>query len=173
MRLVWGADDLIGKMISANFPDLTANSPYVPHAAVGIANDEDEIVGGVGIRLLNAFDGSISVYMMGGGTFTRPMLRDLFRRAFYDIGLVRLSCTVAKNNKRSRRLVERVGFRLEGTKRQGYDGARDACLYGMLFSECKWIGERDGFARSTRPDKGRPGANGHEYRYLDGVERPQ
>lgn len=171
MRLLWGADETISRLISSSFPELTEHSPFIAHAAVGFVNDDDEIVGGIAIRLLNSFDGSLSIFILPGEQLTRSMLRTMFTRAFREIGLTRLSCSIAKSNKRSRRLAERVGFVLEGTRRRGYDGTRDACLYGMLATECRWMDH--GLARRTGPREDRSGTNWHEYRHRGGVERTQ
>lgn len=59
---------------------------------------------------------------------------------FLDLKTVRATALVAKKNKRSRRLVEAIGFRLEGCARRGFDGHQDACLYGILREDAeKWI----------------------------------
>ena len=46
--------------------------------------------------------------------------------------LQRISCTAAKKNKRSRRLIEKVGFEYEGNKRRGTMNGDDLICYGLL-----------------------------------------
>lgn len=138
-KLVWGIDEAVEHFITAHFPDLTAHSPFRAHKSVGIVNENDELVGGISLRLLNGFDGSISVVSHRSDFILPSMCRDLFHYVFVQERLTRLSCSIAKGNKRARRLAEGLGFKLEGVKRQGFDGRRDACQYGMLATECRWL----------------------------------
>lgn len=61
--------------------------------------------------------------------------------AFEELRLARLEAEILSMNKPSRALFEKVGFRHEGTKRQGYftAGRRlDVEVYGLLASEFQW-----------------------------------
>ena len=63
---------------------------------------------------------------------------------FVQLKLARVTAIAAKANKRARKMLERLGFQLEGVARRGMDGKKDACIYGMLASECKWLRYIDG-----------------------------
>lgn len=71
---------------------------------------------------------------------SRPVLRDIFRYPFEQLGVSRLWASTAKGNKRARRFLLRLGFKLEGVARRGYDGTRDAAVYSLMPHECRWLG---------------------------------
>jgi RimJ/RimL family protein N-acetyltransferase len=61
--------------------------------------------------------------------------------AFDDLRLARLEAEILAMNTPSKGLFEKLGFRLEGTRRQGYftAGSRlDINVYGLLASEFVW-----------------------------------
>ena len=53
---------------------------------------------------------------------------------FSQMGLKRASATIKKSNKRSRKFVEGIGFRVEGKLRKFVDG-EDMIVYGLLKEE--------------------------------------
>tara|TARA_R110000787_G_scaffold126662_1_gene237967 strand:+ start:308 stop:802 length:495 start_codon:yes stop_codon:yes gene_type:complete len=70
---------------------------------------------------------------------TKRNFRAWFGYPFLQLGCKRVTAIIVKSNKKSRKFVERAGFRLEGVARKGFDGIRDACIYGMLFEDCKYL----------------------------------
>jgi RimJ/RimL family protein N-acetyltransferase len=71
----------------------------------------------------------------------RGVLRALFHYPFVQLACVRVNARIGRKNKRARRLVEGLGFKLEGMGRRAYDGRQDAAIYSMLRNECKWLGD--------------------------------
>ncbi len=141
-ELVWGLQEPIGRYLSAHFPELMGVGEYRPDLAAGFVSD-GLLFGAVGLTFENAWDAELSIYVERPGFLTRAILAELFGFAFGRLGLVRLTCRVAKGNRHARRFVERLGWRLEGVKRRGFDGRRDAVIYGMLATECRWLRNND------------------------------
>ena len=71
---------------------------------------------------------------------TRSRIRLLFAYPFTQLGVERISCVVAASNRRSRKVVEGLGWRQEGVIRRFFADDEDGVLYGILKTECKWIG---------------------------------
>lgn len=72
------------------------------------------------------------------GWLTKGNLRGFFSYPFEQLKCRRVTAIVHADNARSRDLVERLGFKSEGVCRDGFaDG--DACIYGMIRSDCRWI----------------------------------
>ena len=69
----------------------------------------------------------------------RRTLYAIFAYPFIDLKVNRFQATVGKKDKKTRRFVERLGFKFEGIARKAMPGGRDAALYSMLPMECKWI----------------------------------
>lgn len=79
---------------------------------------------------------------------SRKSLSVLFGYPFKQLKAKRLTAIVAKKNKKSRSMVERMGFQLEGVSRCGFEND-DACIYGILDTEAeKWI---DGQEKLAEP----------------------
>lgn len=75
---------------------------------------------------------------------SKGRLNQIFSYVFEQLNCNRLSLMIRRKNKRARKLAEGLGFKYEGNKRKGYDGIDDGIEYGMLKSECRWIGDRYG-----------------------------
>jgi ribosomal-protein-serine acetyltransferase len=76
----------------------------------------------------------------GRGIVTRSVYR-LIRHAYEDLQLNRITIPVAVENKRSRAVPERLGFRAEGVLREAewlYDHWVDHVLYALIHSD--WRG---------------------------------
>lgn len=125
--------------------------------AIGFLDQDEKLQGGVIYHHYRGYD--IEALAAGEGQWLTPLkTRAIFLYPFTQLGCRRMTTYVARKNKRSRRFVERLGFRLEGTMRQYMPDGKDAMVYGMLASECRWI-EHAGQSRTEA--RGEPrGASG-------------
>jgi RimJ/RimL family protein N-acetyltransferase len=139
LRLVWGLDQVVAEYVSAQFPIAQRRGGFKPKAAVGIADDTDTLVGGIVMTDWRGHDGCLSIYFRRPA-LTDEMIAELCHWAFRKEGMKRLTAEIAKKNKRARRFVEHVGFRLEGTLRHGWHvGNDDMCIYGMTADACNCL----------------------------------
>ena len=110
-------------------------------AGLGIVLD-DRLIGGVVYneyrKLKRGASMQIGIATATPRWATRRVLRDVFVYPFGQMQVSRLWAGVARNNKKSRSLVERLGFRMEGVARRAHDGVRDSVIYSMLPTECRW-----------------------------------
>lgn len=67
------------------------------------------------------------------------ILYHIFAYPFEDLQCARVTAPVLSNNMRSRKLVESLGYTLEGTLRRAAPDGSDWLLYGMLKEECRWL----------------------------------
>lgn len=141
MHLVYGLEEHIGHYLSAHFPELMAAGEYMPHRAVGLVDDEGILIGAVGLTWLNPWDAELSIHLDQPACLSRAILRGAFTYWFVTLGALRLTCHVRKSNKRARHYVERLGWKIEGCKRKGFDGKRDCIIYGLLRENCAWLGK--------------------------------
>ena len=114
---------------------------FSPSAAIGIAIG-DELVAGVVYHEYRklAHGGSIqaSIAATTPRWCSRAVLRDIFAYPFDQLRCSRLWVSVARTNKPSRSLVQRMGFKLEGVGRKAWDGRVDTVVYSMLPYENPW-----------------------------------
>lgn len=72
---------------------------------------------------------------------SRRVLALAFHYPFRVWNLRRLGAITSETNSRSRRLLEKLGFSLEGIAREGWRPGGNASVYSMLPSECRWLRE--------------------------------
>lgn len=68
----------------------------------------------------------------------------IFKYVFGQLGCVRCTSITRKNNTKARAFLEALNFVLEGNIRKGYDGEKDALIYGLLAEECQFFGGLNG-----------------------------
>lgn len=143
MTTLWGGDpETVKRFVADQFDHIDEFSEGA--ITLGMleptADGSMVLMGGIVLELRRCgWDGEVSIVVLPGVTLTRANLRTMFSVPFEAVGLARLTCLVAKKNKRSRRFVERLGFTLEGAMKRGFDGHRTACIYGMTREDCRWI----------------------------------
>ena len=124
---------------------------FKPCSSIGFVKDK-QVIAGV---IFNNFrpscrDVHLTIAADSAGWISRDSLRTIFEYVFIQLGCLRLTVTIAKKNKRARRLAEGLGFEYEGKLRKGFDGVEDCIIYGMLHNECRWIGEKHGQKNASR-----------------------
>lgn len=139
MRLVWGLDQQVAEYVAAQFPIVAERGGFKVVRAVGIANEAGNLVGGIVMTDFRGHDAELNIFSETPYALTANMLRELCSWAFEGQGMKRLTASISKKNKRSRRFVQGLGFRLEGTKRYGFHDGTDECIYGMTHDNCRWL----------------------------------
>jgi len=107
--------------------------PYEVFAAIG----NDKIKGAV--LYINYRGPSIEMACAGEpGWLTKSHIAQFFAYPFLVLKCRRITSIVHRKNKVARSMNERLGFKLEGVCKHGFDDG-DACIYGMVRAHCKWI----------------------------------
>lgn len=109
-----------------------------PYEAFGVVKG-DTLVGVIFISNFRGCDAEVSV-VGSPGWLSRRTCSEFFHFCFTVAGLARVTAFVPRRNKRSRALVERLGFMLEGVRRKAaYEGRTDMIMYGLLAQNCRWL----------------------------------
>jgi RimJ/RimL family protein N-acetyltransferase len=106
----------------------------------GIINDQTEFVAGVIISNFREHDCEISCATETSAAWRPTVLTAVFQYIFVQLNCVRCTSIVTKANKKSRGFLKALGFELEGNVRLGYDGVKDALIYGLLRQDCRYLG---------------------------------
>ena len=80
----------------------------------------------------------LTIYTNDKHWCNRRVLKAIFYIAFNFLGCRRASVRVDATNKKSRKLVKRLGFKQEGVLREFEDNGNDGLIYSMLKNECQW-----------------------------------
>lgn len=135
--ILLGADEMVGEMVRSRVPRMH-DGQWGPHTTLGVVR-RGVLVGGVVYHGFRGFDVQMSAAFDTPGWALPGTMRAIFAYPFLDLGCRRVTAFVGRKNKRSRKLVEGLGFALEGVARRGMDGYEDAFLFGMLKEKCKWL----------------------------------
>lgn len=138
LRLIFNDDFAVGEWVARRIPHLGSAREWGPFRAIGIAQGNKPIAGAV-YNHSRGFDMEISFAADSPRWARRGIIRGILAYPFVQCGCTRLTATIAKRNKRARRLVEGLGFKQEGCLRRGLDGRQDAILYGLQQEQCRWI----------------------------------
>jgi hypothetical protein len=79
-------------------------------------------------------------------------MKFVFGYAFQLCRFRRLTALVSTENQESSRLVEKIGFKQEGTLRKAADDGTDLHIYGLLKEECRWVRNQEA-GRKCRPPR--------------------
>ncbi len=96
---------------------------------------EDKLA--AGILYYNFFGDSINLALAADTpkAANKTVFRAMLGYPFKQLGCRRVNALIRKGNKRSRKLAEGLGFKLEGVLRKSTKDGKDVCLYGLLDTE--------------------------------------
>lgn len=109
--------------------------------AMIVCNDNKDMVAGVVFNNFRKTDVEVSCASDNPAAWRPNVCAAIFKYAFDQLGCVRCTSITTKGNKKARSFLESLGFVLEGNIRLGYDGRRDALIYGLLRSECRFLAD--------------------------------
>lgn len=141
-NVLYFADGFVSEFVRGRIRHME-DRQFGPCSALGVVDKDRNLLGGVVFHSYRPQDGDIEM----SAAFDHPRwamphtLRRLFQYPFVQLGCGRMTTITPRANKRARRFDEGLGFKLEGVIRKAVMG-QDACVYGMLRSECKWLKDR-------------------------------
>ena len=138
--VLFGADEIVAKFVNNLVPHSgAADYSSKMYVALGVIKN-DELVGGVVYYNYRHHDIEFAAAFTNRRWTTRTTLQTLFGYPFHQLSCVRATAIIGRKNKPARDAAEKSGFKVEGVKRRGFDGKQDAIMYGLLKSDCKWLG---------------------------------
>ena len=117
-----------------------AYEPWGQYTTLGLVSGH-ALVAGVVYNSFEACNVCAHIGAVPGGHWLTPrFLRAMFDYPFNQMGKRRITALVARKNKRARRFVEKLGFKLEGTLSHYYE-RDDMIVYGLLREKCAFLPE--------------------------------
>ncbi len=165
----------IGKYVALKV-GLTRELTPGMYTAFAVVDDNKDLVAGVVIAEFRGTDCEIICAGENAMAWRPHVCKAVFEYIFTQLGCVRCTSITTKANTKARRFLEGLGFCLEGNLRLGYDGRKDALIYGLLASECRYLADeseglkrgkeiRTSSASSTGPGSDGAGAGADEQGY--------
>lgn len=124
--------EAVSAYVASAFPQIV--EPWRNVRTFGVEID-GVLRAGVVLQPRGYHEAACTIFVQDRRAVTRAVVRAFLRWAFAI--RPRLTFDIAKENRASRRFVEKLGARLEGRKRRAYDGVRDALVYGLLPDDCE------------------------------------
>ncbi len=113
--------------------------------AIGFETATSKPVGAVAYHSVT--DHSVCMVAAGTGNWlTRLRVETAFFFPFIILGVDHVAAQTVRSNRKARKLLERLGFKLEGVLRRASPIGQDVFVYGMTKSECRWVRD-DGIIR--------------------------
>ena len=139
IQLILGHDEHVARWVQKQFPQIVSFGQCV---AIGVAR-QDRLIAGVVYYNYHPHMIDASFAATDPRWCSRRILRAMFKYPWEQLQIRRLQVTVAKRDRRGRKTLERVGFKLEGVMRRAMPDGTRACIYSMLREECKWLKEQN------------------------------
>jgi len=119
--------------------ELTGTKDFGPNKTIAIYSDAYELMAVVVYNGLDEKNMGISIGTSTPKWCTKVSLKLIFGFPFIQLDLNRVTAVVRETNNKSRSLVERLGFILEGEMKNFYETGESAMLYGLQRSDCRWV----------------------------------
>jgi len=129
--------DKVGAYCMEKIPGLKLDPGM--YSAFMVVDDKNDFVGGVVLTNFRGTDIEISCAAETPMAWRHDVCKAIFKYVFEQLNCVRCTSITVKGNRRARGFLEGLGFQLEGNVRLGYDGTKDALIYGLLRSECRYL----------------------------------
>jgi len=127
-QLIFNRDDELAAWAENVYPDCAPLAR--PLTAIGVASDEGEIIGVAIYHNFRHTDIEITFVTSTPRWATKATVRSLLHYPFFQLGVDRMTAITRKSNKKARKLLEGLGFLLEGTHPYAAMG-KTACTYGL------------------------------------------
>lgn len=132
MKLVHGHDQTVIAWIAKIYGQEVRQRPC---AAMGTIDAEGVLRGAFVVTWKNDTTAELHVY----GRTSNDTFRAMFETAFTEWGVHRLEVRTSRTSKIIKKSAPKFGFRFQGVEREFYGPGRDALVYFMLPSECRWL----------------------------------
>ena len=138
--ILTGQAEVIARWVEARVPGYRS---FDTPSGFGVLR-EGRLAAGVVFHNYDARAGDIEVVIAAESPrwASREVFFAAFAYPFLQLGCRRVTARVPVANLRARRLVEGLGFVLEGLLRSAAEDGGDVLFYGMLKSECRWVDDR-------------------------------
>lgn len=127
--------------------------------ALTVVNDSGEFCAVVIVANYRQVDCEITCVSETPAAWRPHVCRAVFTYVFDTLGCARCTCITTKANRKARSFLTSLGFQLEGRLRKGIDGVKDALLYGMLRSECRFLADYQGVDDASNIQTGATGSD--------------
>lgn len=142
-RILYGHDRDVAHWVAERIPHMRERIPYFergmvfgPPAAMGVLDEDGQLIAGVVFHNYDPFVGNIEVSCAAESARwgNRETFRTILRYAFDQIHCRRITAVTPRRATSARQFLQGLGFKREGSARFGF-GTDNAIIYGLLSEE--------------------------------------
>jgi hypothetical protein len=137
MEFLFGEDEFVADYVSQQI----GLSIHPPYTAIGFVNPDRGLFGGAVFNSYNGANIEITVYCPN---VSRGIIRAIVRYGFVQLGCLRMTAKTRRSNKRTCRVLPKIGFQFEAAQRNffGPQKADDAIVYRLDrdVALSRWLG---------------------------------
>lgn len=133
MRVITEPKELIGRYVASKQGQ---TKEWQNYSAIGLLNSNEELVAGV---VFDCYQHPNILMHISAERLSRGFMDAIVRYPFEQLQCKRITGTILKSNKKSRRFANHMGFKLEGVMRNAHEDG-DVCIYGLMKKDAqKWM----------------------------------
>ncbi len=138
--VIYGQD----KRVCAWVAERVSETEFISARGLGLEQD-GELIAGVVYENYTGKNITMHVAAVPGKRWlNKDFLYRSFAYPFLQLNCNRVTGLVKADNLEAQKFDEHLGFKREGLLRQACEDGTDLILYGMLKTECRWIGNKNG-----------------------------
>jgi RimJ/RimL family protein N-acetyltransferase len=138
-KVIGNQDEYVAQWVAKRIPVFEFGS--TPYSAIGLMNEAGVMLAGVIYQNFTHRDIQVHIAAVEGKRWmSKHWLGEVFRYPFEQLGVHRITALIPESNSVSESFTKRMGFSFEGSIREILAGDEDLLIYGMLRSECRFLG---------------------------------
>ncbi len=95
----------------------------------------NKLIAGIVFSIYSKYNVYLTIYSEDKRWCSRRVINFVYEYCFNVLGRKKITCIADKSNKKIRKLLTRLGFRLEGVVRYGRLNGKPAFLFGLCFDD--------------------------------------
>ena len=154
MKVLLGHDRLVANYVNEKIGiDVTGGTPYV---GLAITDEVNNFAAGLVVSNFNGISCEVSMASESATWARKGILKYIANYIFIKNQCIRCQLVIRKHRStwRVRKLVQKLGFTLEGTLKRAYDGRDDALIFGLLAENCRFLGGVNGQIQHAKTASG-------------------
>jgi RimJ/RimL family protein N-acetyltransferase len=133
MKIITEPKELIGRYVAQKQGQ---TEEWQNYSAIGLLNSNDELIAGV---VFDGYQHPNILMHIAAERLSKNFMDAIVRYPFEQLQCKRITGTILKSNKKSRRFANHMGFKLEGILRDAHKNG-DVCIYGLMKKDAKkWM----------------------------------
>jgi RimJ/RimL family protein N-acetyltransferase len=138
--VIYGQDERVCAWVA----ERVSETEFISARGLGLEQD-GELIAGVVYENYTGKNITMHVAAVPGKRWlNKDFLYRSFAYPFLQLNCNRVTGLVKADNFEAQKFDENLGFKKEGLLRQACEDGTDLILYGMLKTECRWIGNKNG-----------------------------